>query len=272
MKLLKGIYEFLIILIVIIFITLIFLIFGKYGYIILILAFVVIKIFYSKLRGMMGEFWVNCELRKLSKEKYKVLNDIMLDINGNTYQIDHLVISSYGIFVIEMKNYYGYIFGNSYSDQWIQKLGKKRKYKYYFMNPIHQNYGHAKALENLLKLDSKCFIPIVCFSNQAKLSINTRDIVIKLDYLVSTISSFQNTIINQQYLDTICNKILEVNIIDQKERKRHIKNIKDKINDKNTKIDNMICPRCGSRLIVKRGKYGSFIGCSHYPLCRFTKK
>ena len=128
-----------------------------------------------------------------------------------------------------------------------------------------------KALENLLKLDNKYFVPIVCFSNQAKLSINSADIVVKLDYLVSTIRLYQNVIIGQQYLDMICNRILEFNIQDKELRKNHVKNIKIKTNEKQEKINNMICPRCGGKLIVKRGKYGAFLGCSHYPLCRFTK-
>jgi len=30
------------------------------------------------------------------------------------------------------------------------------------------------------------------------------------------------------------------------------------------------CPRCGGKMKMKNGKYGSFLGCSQYPRCRCT--
>ena len=117
--------------------------------IILLILCVLIKIYYPKIRGFMGEFWVKIELAKLSKNDYIVLNDIMVESNNKTHQIDHIVISKYGIFVIEMKNYYGLITGSEYKDKWCQHLGKNKSY---FKNPIHQNYGHLKALSDILNL------------------------------------------------------------------------------------------------------------------------
>lgn len=35
---------------------------------------------------------------------------------------------------------------------------------------------------------------------------------------------------------------------------------------------NMFCPRCGSRLIKRNGRYGKFFGCKNYPKCRYTRK
>lgn len=236
-------------------------------FIVMALLCVLMDIMYPKFRGFMGEFWVKQELKKLPKEKYIVLNDIMVKQNNSTHQIDHLIISKFGIFVIEMKNYYGLITGDDYKDRWIQHLGKTKNY---FMNPIFQNYGHVKALEELLALDNKLFIPIVCFSNQAKLKIKTKNSVVQLDYLVSSIKKYQNVILESN-LDDLYNKIVEQNIVDKIERKNHIKSIRTKIKNVNEKVDNMICPKCGSNLIMKNGKYGSFIGCSNYPKCRFTK-
>ena len=45
-------------------------------------------------------------LSSLDENEYKVLNDVMVRTqNGKTSQIDHIVVSAYGIFVIETKNY-----------------------------------------------------------------------------------------------------------------------------------------------------------------------
>lgn len=35
--------------------------------------------------------------------------------------------------------------------------------------------------------------------------------------------------------------------------------------------DSHTCPECGSSLIIRKGRYGSFLGCSNYPKCRYTK-
>lgn len=32
-----------------------------------------------------------------------------------------------------------------------------------------------------------------------------------------------------------------------------------------------ICPKCGGKLVKRKGKYGEFIGCSNYPKCHFIK-
>jgi len=167
-----------------------------------------------------------------------------------------------------MKNYYGLIRGTDHNDKWIQYLGKN---KFYFKNPIHQNYGHVKALEELLNLDNKLFIPIVCFSNQAKLKVETKNNVVPLDYLVTNIIKYQNIVLETN-LETIYNRIIELNIKDKFERRNHVKNIKNKIEGDKDKILNMICPKCGGKLVDKNGKYGQFIGCSNFPKCKFTKK
>ena len=95
----------------------------------------------------MREHWTKKPLNKLPKDKYIVFNDIMIKNEKGTHQIDHIVLSNYGIFVIEMKNYYGLIKGKEYDNKWCQYLGKNKNY---FLNSIHQNYGHIKTLSELL--------------------------------------------------------------------------------------------------------------------------
>lgn len=180
---------------------------------ILLVLSILSTIFYKKFRGFMGEFWVKAELNKLPKDKYLVLNNIMIKSSKGSHQIDHIVISKYGIFVIEMKNYFGLITGDEYKDKWTQHLGKN---KYYFNNPIHQNYGHIKALEELLKVDKDKLISIICISNQAKVRVNAKN-VIQLDYLNRLIKSYNTEIINENLVE-IKNKIESGNILDKEAR------------------------------------------------------
>ena len=60
--------------------------------------------------------------------------------------------------------------------------------------------------------------------------------------------------------------------IEKSKRKSHVNNIKTKLNEEHKKTNNMICPKCNGDLILKSGKYGSFIGCTNYPKCKYIKK
>ena len=235
---------------------------------ILIALCIILKIYYPKFRGFMGEFWVKLELRKLPKDKYVVLNDIMIKDEKGTHQIDHLVISKFGIFVIEMKNYYGLIKGKEFDNKWCQYLGKNKSY---FINPIHQNFGHIKSLSNLLKLDDKYFISIICFSNQAKVDVKSSSIVTQVDYLKDEILKYEELLVDND-IKELSNIIISNNIEDKFLRKQHMKDVCIKINNNRELENNMICPKCGSELVERNGKYGKFIGCSNYPKCKYIKK
>ena len=187
--------------------------------IVLIVLCILLTIYYSKFRGFMGEFWVKLELSKLSKNKYILLNDIMIKDESGTHQIDHLILSQFGIFVIEMKNYYGLIKGKEFDDKWCQYLGRNKNY---FINPIHQNYGHIKSLSNLLKLDDRKFISIICFSNQTKLNVKSNNVVTQVDLLKDEILKYREIIVNND-IKELSNIIISNNIKDKELKKQHIK-------------------------------------------------
>ena len=236
--------------------------------IVLIILCILIKIYYPKFRGFMGEFWIKEELRKLPKNRYKVLNDIMISDNRGTHQIDHIVISQYGIFVIEMKNYKGLIKGKEHDNKWCQYLGKNKNY---FLNPIHQNYGHIKSLLNIIDLEEDKYVSVICFSNQAKVDIKSNCLITQTDYLLKDILKYNKVIIKSD-LNEIEDIILANNITDKKLRKCHVNKIKNTIVLNNKFEDDMICPKCRIKLVERNGKYGKFIGCSNYPKCKYTRK
>ena len=72
--------------------------------------------FYNK--GAAGERSVARRLATLPKEQYVILNDLLLPTSYGTTQIDHVVVSIYGIFVIETKNYKGIIYGGQDAETW----------------------------------------------------------------------------------------------------------------------------------------------------------
>ncbi len=104
-----------------------------------------------QIKGALGEWRVKLTLRKLDQRTHHCLHNVLLPVKtGGFAQIDHLVISTMGIFVIETKNYSGAIFGRERDRNWTACYGKRRKER--FLNPILQNKGHIRAIEELLNL------------------------------------------------------------------------------------------------------------------------
>lgn len=233
--------------------------------IILLIIYILLRIFYIKIIGIAGEHWVKKELKKLSND-YLIMNDLIFKTkDGITHQIDHAVISKYGIFVIETKQYNGYIKGNDYDKKWEIYSGRK---KYYVNNPVHQNYGHIQSLKELLSLNDNYFVSIVCISSNARLNIKS-GIVVELPDLVDKIKTY-NVELLPNY-NEIYDSLYTLNIKDKSERRKHIKYAKE---TKSQNEQNSIgkCPKCGGDLVARNGKYGSFLGCSNYPKCKYTDK
>lgn len=131
-------------------------------------------------KGAIGEKIVSARLSGLPPDEYILMNDVMLSGEGKSTQIDHVLLSIYGIFVIETKNYKGRIYGSEYADQWMQNI---HGHKNQFRNPLKQNYGHVMALINLLGLPKNSFVPVVVFSGQATLKIKTKQPVIYMNQI-----------------------------------------------------------------------------------------
>ena len=211
--------------------------------------------------GKAGEFWVKGELKHLSND-YIVINDIMINPDGYTHQIDHVVISKYGIFVIETKQYNGYITGSKYDKKWVRHIGKQ---KIYYTNPILQNYGHIKSISELLHIEENKILNIVCIPSNAKLNIKDDGETVRINTLVDTISSHKDIIIDNPR--ELANIIKNNNIVDKKKRKQHIEYNRSKKEN----ITSNMCPKCGGILIKRTGKKGEFYGCSNYPRCKYTR-
>ncbi len=121
----------------------------------------IVSVFKSRwLKGVFGEFLVNRLLSKLPESDYTLIKDVTLPTNDGTTQVDHIVVSRYGIFVVETKNMKGWIFGSARQKQWTQKI---YRHSSKFQNPLHQNYKHIKALETLLGCNEEHLHSVIVF-------------------------------------------------------------------------------------------------------------
>ena len=236
---------------------------------ILFIAFIIfLGITMPSRRGQAGENKVARILKKLPPEKYRVVNDILLKTSHGTTQIDHVVLSEYGIFVIETKNYSGWIYGGEYSEEWTKNVYGN---KYQFRNPLKQNYAHVKALMEVLEITSQdLFIPIVAFSNQAEIQVKSAKNVINFYQLRNCILKYQNTILPNDKLDSWATKLQACTDYTKEDKKTHVYRVQAKADFTKANIDMWICPKCSGKLVLRNGKYGKFLGCSNYPRCKFT--
>lgn len=222
------------------------------------------KIFRPQIKGYLGELTIRFILLFLNKKEYKVINNIHVFYNGVMAQIDHLVISRYGIFVIETKNYKGWIFGSENAYKWTQVI-YKRKTRFY--NPIRQNLGHIKALKvNLNQYPNLSYFPIVVFTRGSKLKVNSSFPVIKYYNLLRTIKQCKDINIPEEIRDDLYETVLRIN------GQKPILTPKQAVFGKSRQRKTDKCPYCDSVLILRSGKYGKFLGCTGYPKCRYTQQ
>ena len=118
-----------------------------------------------KVKGMLGESVVNLLAKiMLDKDDYHLIKNVTLRTNEGTTQIDHVIVSRYGVFVIETKNMKGWIFGNPNQKNWTQKI---YRHTIKFQNPLHQNYKHVRVLSSLLGISEAKFYSVVAFVGES---------------------------------------------------------------------------------------------------------
>ncbi len=220
-------------------------------------------------RGKQGEREVARRLKCLPQKHYIVLNDLMLMMGQALTQIDHVVVSVYGIFVIETKNYQGEIHGRERGREWTQIVHGK---KYPLHNPFCQNFAHIKALMTLLELEEDVFFSIAAFSDASVLCVDTEQELVHFSKLRRRIRSYRQIRLAWDDVRYIAGRILCANLDTKEARKHHLEQLDNEIAYQNFAEKNGLCPRCGGTLLLRSGADGYFYGCSSYPACHYTKE
>jgi hypothetical protein len=99
----------------------------------------------------------------LEKSRYTVINRLRVPAGGGTIDIDHLVVSKFGVFVIESQYARGWVAGGEFQDRWKQyHLRRFTRLD----NPMHRNALQAQAVENLLGIPASKIHRIVVLLGQ----------------------------------------------------------------------------------------------------------
>ena len=176
--------------------------------------------------GKFGEMAIAMRLRAgLPKDEYLILNNVYLPIeNGAMTQIDHVVVSRYGIFVVESKNYSGWIFGDKNSPRWTQTVFRKKST---FQNPIRQNYRHLCAISESLGIPKMYLKSVVVFTGDCEFKTEMPEGVVYLHKAAAYIRTFTEPIIKDKQVTEIAEVMREWDQSVTKERRaRHVENLK----------------------------------------------
>lgn len=237
----------------------------------------------SQMKGMQGEAMVSETLSYLPEE-YHVLNDIVLRTEKGTTQIDHVVVSKYGVFAIETKNYQGDIYGDDNHMEWTQLIVTdvtyvRKWYKEYtyvtknrFYNPVKQALGHAYNIKSFLTdWPHLKIVPIVVFTGSANLcNVSSRNHVVYINSLLDTILNYRTIYLTETDVAKIIYLFSLKDVREYVDNRAHVLNIEFAKREIDEKISSGMCPKCGGTLVKRIGKYGFFSGCSNYPKCKFT--
>ncbi|MFZ4699892.1 MAG: NERD domain-containing protein [Candidatus Methylumidiphilus sp.] len=220
-------------------------------------------------KGLVGEAKVNLAIRLfLNKKEYHPIKNVTLPTEDGTTQIDHIIVSKYGIFVVETKNMKGWIFGDPNQPTWTQKIYRHTSK---FQNPLRQNYKHTKTLESSLGLNGNQIHSVIVFVGDCMFKTEMPENVTYAGGFIRFVKSKRDVVFSSAEIEKIIASIESTRLSPSfKTHFNHVKHVKSIVNEKQSSKS---CPICGNLMILRESKKGiragqKFWGCSKYPQCK----
>ncbi|MBE0369664.1 nuclease-related domain-containing protein [Pseudoalteromonas aurantia] len=220
-------------------------------------------------KGVLGEWQVNLLIKFfLDKNEYHLIKNVTLPTEDGSTQIDQIIVSKYGIFVVETKNMKGWIYGSENQKQWTQQIFK---HKSKFQNPLNQNYKHVKTLETCLSAKNYSIFSVIIFIGDSIFKTKMPDNVRFARGGIEYIKSKRDIAFSEDEVADIIEKIengrLERSF---KTNRQHVKHVRKIIEEKS---DTKYCSRCNSDMVLRKATKGKnagneFWGCTSFPTCR----
>lgn len=234
-------------------------------------------------KGSYGEYLIYKNLKPFEDIGCRFMFNLYIPVSEDkTTEIDIILITQKGIYVIESKNYSGYIFGNIKSQYWYQTLhigyGKTQKVRFY--NPVKQNENHINFLKKVVG-ENIPMHSIVVFSERCdfkNLKLNDPNVsVIHREFVYETVYNKENkyfNILSQEQIDSIYNSLLKYAVTSEDVKIKHSEDVVEAKykSAERYQTHGRKCPKCDRYLIKKRGKYGYFYACPNYPNCTYTEQ
>ncbi len=182
-------------------------------------------------KGVIGEFKVNLEAKMfLNRTEYHLIKNVTLRIGDGTTQIDHIIVSKFGVFVVETKNMKGWIIGSPKQKTWTQKIYKQSRK---FQNPLLQNYKHVKTIESILGLNDQQIHSVVVFTGDSTFKTELPENVTHGKGYIRFIKTKNKVIISDAEVEKIVSKIESGRLTPSfKTHREHVKHVKNIVSEK----------------------------------------
>ena len=180
-------------------------------------------------QGARGEYRTSQILETATFENKLLFNCYIPNRSGDKTELDIIMISTKGIYVVENKNYSGWIFGDEQSKNWCETLKGK---KFFFYSPVKQNKSHIKNLEKILNIGEDKYISLITFNKNAILKkVKTESpklYVKKYDELQKFIKEQEKCpdILQHEEIEEIYKSLLLGTQLNDEEKQKHIERIK----------------------------------------------
>src|SRR5256885_6782633 len=181
-----------------------------------------------------------------SSDSFRCYVGLIVPDERGTTEVDEVLVTPAGIFVIEKKDFGAWIFGSETDEHWtaVYRNGEKHR----FQNPIRQNYRHIKALESYLGVPRSMLSSVVAFSRRSRFMTWLPSNVLVGDH-VAFIRSDENIALNPEEFDAICSRL---NVLDTSSDSasfdRHVQDLGARFESTTQ------CPKCGGRLIHRQSR------------------
>lgn len=188
-----------------------------------------LKVLFDK--GAAGEYHLYQKLYRIPGHKVILPNIYLVRPNGNTTEIDTVMIHTSGIYIFEMKNYSGAVYGSPSSKEWTQIFGKNKKTRFY--NPIFQNQIHQRAVKAALEMENDIYFhAVTVFSDACKVYIDPLPENLlsmrQIPLAVKTVIRERNGVLSPQRVKEIGDALTALNRNSREIRQRHIQNTANK--------------------------------------------
>jgi len=164
----------------------------------------------------------------LNNRTYKRFHNIIIPSSSGTTQIDHLVVSPFGVFIIETKNKRGWIFGSANRAKWTQSIYGNN---YSFQNPLRQTYRQKKIVAGFLEIKESVIRTVIYFAGDCKFKTELPENVLR-SRLSRHIKKFKKPTLTSEEVNQIINKLEHHESESELTKRDHIRSLRQPIHKK----------------------------------------
>jgi restriction system protein len=199
--------------------------------------------------------------------RFRRFSNLIVPDERGTTEVDEIVVTPAGVFVIEHKDFGAWIYGDERDEYWTAVYPNER---HRFQNPIRQNYRHIKALEWYLGIRQALLHSVVAFTQRSRLVKPMPPEVISSDP-EGYVRAHDGIALSPLEFDGVCARLETLAVHSGREvRDAHIEQLRERFDSRTQ------CPRCSGYLVERRSRKpgyenSPFLGCSNYPRCRYIQ-